>query len=72
MGTSLMFRPPVNQLVLSRVPITIGLAVYAMTLAAVITLIFGRMAAVNKGRWLDRVIRIVFLFILTTPISGSA
>src|SRR6202521_403476 len=32
MGTSLMFRQPVNQLVLSRVPITVALAVYAMAM----------------------------------------
>ncbi|MDQ6673198.1 MAG: ABC transporter permease [Chloroflexota bacterium] len=67
MGTSLMFRQPVSELVLSRVPISIGLAVYAMLLAAFLTLIFGLLAAVNKGRWLDQVIRVVFLFILTTP-----
>jgi ABC-type dipeptide/oligopeptide/nickel transport system permease component len=67
MGTSLMFRQPVSQMVLSRVPITIGLTVYAMALAALITLTFGLMAAVNKGRWVDQVIRVVFLFILTTP-----
>jgi peptide/nickel transport system permease protein len=67
LGTSLMFRQPVSEMVLSRVPISVGLAVYAMALAAVITLIFGLLAAVNKGRWLDQVIRIVFLFILTTP-----
>src|SRR3981081_1717922 len=35
MGTSLFFHQPVNQLVLSRVPVTIGLTVYAMGLAAV-------------------------------------
>jgi peptide/nickel transport system permease protein len=67
MGTSLMFRQPVNQMVLSRVPITIGLAVYAMALAAIFTLVFGLLAAVNKGRWIDQAIRVVFLFILTTP-----
>jgi peptide/nickel transport system permease protein len=67
MGTSLMFRQPVNQLVLSRVPITVGLAVYAMGLAAIITLIFSLLAAVNKGRWIDQIIRVVFLFVLTTP-----
>lgn len=67
MGTSLMFHQPVNDMVLSRVPISIGLAVYAMALAAVISLIFGLLAAVNKGGWLDQVIRVVFLFILTTP-----
>jgi peptide/nickel transport system permease protein len=67
MGTSLMFRQPVSEMVMSRVPISVGLAVYAMALAAVITLIFGLLAAVNKGRWLDQVIRVAFLFILTTP-----
>jgi peptide/nickel transport system permease protein len=66
-GNSLMFRQPVSEMVLSRVPITVGLAVYAMTLAGVFTLTFGLLAAVNKGRWVDQVIRVVFLFILTTP-----
>ena len=67
MGTSLMFQQPVSELVLSRVPISIGLAVYAMALAAVISLVFGLLAAVNKGGWPDQVIRVAFLFILTTP-----
>jgi peptide/nickel transport system permease protein len=67
MGTSLTFRQPVRDMVLSRVPISIGLAVYAMALTAVIPLIFGLLAAVNNGGWVDQVIRVVFLFILTTP-----
>jgi peptide/nickel transport system permease protein len=67
MGTSLMFHQPVSELVLSRVPISIGLAVYAMALAAVISLVFGLLAAINKGGWPDQVIRVAFLFILTTP-----
>ncbi len=67
MGTSLQFRQPVRDMVVSRVPISIGLTVYAMGLAAVITLIFGLLAAANKGRWVDQVIRVAFLFILTTP-----
>src|SRR5438876_34244 len=67
LGTSLTFRQPVRDMVLSRVPISIALTVYAMALAALITLIFGLLAAANKGRWADQVIRIVFLFILTTP-----
>ena len=68
MGTSLIFRQPVSELVLSRVPISIALAVYAMALAAVITLAFGLLAAANKGRWIDQLIRIIFLFVLTTPV----
>jgi peptide/nickel transport system permease protein len=67
LGTSLMFKQPVSEMVLSRVPITIALALYALALAAVFTFVFGLLAAVNKGRWLDQVIRLVFLLILTTP-----
>ena len=67
MGTSLTFKQPVRDMVLSRVPISIGLTVYAMGMAAVISLTFGLLAAVNNGRLLDHVIRIVFLFMLSTP-----
>jgi peptide/nickel transport system permease protein len=67
MGTSLSFRQPVRDLVLSRVPISLALAVYAMALAAIITPIFGILAAVKRGRLVDHVIRVVFLLALTTP-----
>jgi len=67
MGTSLMFRQPVGELVLSRVPISVGLAAYATTLAALFTFLFGLLAAANKGRWIDQLIRVVFLVVLTTP-----
>ncbi len=63
MGTSLQFR----HMVISRVPISIGLTVYAMGLAAIVTFVFGLLAAANKDRWVDQVIRVAFLFILTTP-----
>ena len=67
MGQSLLYRQPVGQLVLSRVPVSLALAAYAMALAAIITLFFGIVAAVNKGRWPDQLIRVGFLFALTTP-----
>ena len=67
MGTSLQFKQPVRDMVLSRLPITIGLAVYAMLLTAGFTFVFGLLAAVNKGGWVDQFIRVVFLLILTTP-----
>src|SRR5438874_11140233 len=67
MGTSLMFRQPVRDMVVSRVPITISLAMYALGLGAILTFTFGLLAAVNRDRWLDHAIRIVFLFMLTTP-----
>ena len=67
MGQSLLYRQPVGELVLTRVPVSLALAAYAMALAAIITLFFGIMAAVNKGRWPDQLIRVGFLFALTTP-----
>lgn len=67
MGMSLLYRQPVADLVWKRVPVSIGLAVYAMSLAAVFTLFFGILAAMQRGKLVDHVIRIVFLFILTTP-----
>jgi peptide/nickel transport system permease protein len=67
MGQSLLYRQPVGQLVLTRVPVSLALAAYAMALAAIITLFFGIAAAVNKGRWPDQLIRVGFLFALTTP-----
>src|SRR5437016_9079234 len=65
MGTSLMFRQPVRDMVVSRVPITVGLAMYSMILAGVFTFTFGLLAAVKRDRWPDHVIRVVFLFVLT-------
>jgi len=67
MGQSLLYRQPVSALVLTRVPVSLALAAYAMALAAMITLFFGIVAAVNKGRWPDQLIRVGFLFALTTP-----
>ena len=67
MGDSLVYRQPVGNLVWRRVPISLSLAAYAMTLAALLTFAFGILAAVYQGRWVDFVIRIAFLGALTTP-----
>jgi peptide/nickel transport system permease protein len=67
MGTSLQFRQPVRDMVVSRLPITIGLAVYAMVITTVLTLTFGLLAAVKRGGVIDQVIRVTFLLVLTTP-----
>ncbi len=66
-GMSLLYRQPVGDLVLRRVPVSIYLAMYAMVLAAIITLTFGITAALKKGRFADHAIRVVFLLFLTTP-----
>jgi peptide/nickel transport system permease protein len=67
MGTSMQFHQPVRDMVVSRLPISVGLALYAMVLAAIFTFTFGLLAAVKKGGVTDQIIRVVFLFMLTTP-----
>jgi peptide/nickel transport system permease protein len=67
LGTSLLYRQPVINLVARRVPVSLFLAFYAMGIAAILTLTFGVLAAVNRGRWVDHVVRIAFLFFITTP-----
>jgi len=67
MGTSMQFRQPVRDMVVSRLPISIGLALYAVLLAGILTFTFGLLAAVHKGRVTDQVIRVLFLLMLTTP-----
>jgi peptide/nickel transport system permease protein len=67
MGTSLLYRQPVSDLVVRRVPVSIFLALYAMSLSILLTLIFSTWAAVNQGRWADHLTRIAFLFFITTP-----
>ena len=45
----------------------IFVAVYAMVMAAIFTLTFGILAAVRKGQVIDHIVRVVFLFFVTTP-----
>ena len=67
LGQSLLYRQPVSDLVWKRVPTSVGLAIYAMALATIFTLVFAIIAAINQGRWGDHLIRVAFLVMLTMP-----
>ncbi len=67
LGQSLLYRQPVSDLVWKRVPTSIGLAMYAMAMAAIFTLVFALIAAMNHGGWADHAIRVSFLVMLTMP-----
>ncbi|MFN8497066.1 MAG: ABC transporter permease [Anaerolineae bacterium] len=67
LGQSLLYRQPVSDLVWKRVPTSVGLAIYAMLMAALITLVFGLIAAMNQGKVADHGIRVTFLVMLTMP-----
>src|SRR5438270_1667228 len=50
MGESLLYRQPVKDLVVSRVPISISLAIYALLIVALVSLTFGVWSALQQGR----------------------
>jgi peptide/nickel transport system permease protein len=66
-GTSILYQQPVNHLVFRALPVSLFLAVYAMTMSAIVTLPVGLWAATHKNKLSDHLIRAGFLFALTTP-----
>lgn len=68
LGTSTMLKQPVLDLVLSRLPATAFLAVYAVVLSVLIAVPLAFVAALNRNRPIDIAIRAVFQVGLSTPV----
>jgi peptide/nickel transport system permease protein len=68
LGTSILMRAPVTQVILNRLPTTIFLTVYAIALALIIAGPLAFAAALNRGRWPDTIIRTVFQVGLSMPV----
>lgn len=68
LGTSTMLKQPVLDLVLSRLPATAFLAVYAVILSVLIAVPLAFIAALNRNRPIDIAIRAVFQVGLSTPV----
>lgn len=60
-GTSYRWNRPVLELIVERIPATALLATAALVIAVVIGIPFGLIAAMQRGRWPDRVISVVSL-----------
>ena len=58
-GTSLRARKPVSELIRERLPSSLSLAAFAMTVSMAIALPLGILAAVNKGTSLDRAAQVI-------------
>ena len=59
MGTSLFTQRPVAEDLLTRLPATMELALYAMTLAVTVGVPLGVVAALRRNSWLDHAVRMV-------------
>src|SRR5579872_1572676 len=67
LGTSFFFQQPVVQLVWQKVPATLFLVLYGTVLSVLLMLPMGLLAALNKDRLIDQIIRATFLFGLGMP-----
>jgi peptide/nickel transport system permease protein len=67
LGDSFFYKQPVLPLVMERVPITIGLVIYAAVISLCLTFPMALLAALNKDRPIDHAIRGIFLITLGMP-----
>lgn len=67
LGYSRLFSQPVGEVIVSRLPYTILLMGSALTLALMLALPSGLLAAYNNGRWPDRLISLGCMIGISTP-----
>jgi len=67
LGISLRTRQPVLELIADKLPVTIQLAVMALTMALLIGIPAGILSAVKKGTWIDFAANLVALSGLSVP-----
>jgi peptide/nickel transport system permease protein len=67
LGESVRTQQPVLELVLQKLPVTVQLALMAFTIALVIGIPAGIVAAVGRGTWWDTVANVLALWGISTP-----
>jgi ABC-type dipeptide/oligopeptide/nickel transport system permease component len=66
-GRSYRYGTDVSQLILERLPATIELALVALSIAALIAIPLGIMAALRKGKFIDSMVSVVAITGVSTP-----
>jgi peptide/nickel transport system permease protein len=67
-GTSIFYHEKVSKLLLERFPVTIHLGVFAWVVGVIFGLTAGLLAAVRRGRWLDKVVTPLTYIGVTVPV----
>lgn len=68
LGESIMYREDVGRLLLDRFPVTLHLGAVAIVLSTVFGILFGLIAAIRRGRWIDSLVTFLAYFGLTIPV----
>ena len=72
MGTSLLYRQPVNRVIGVKLANSLFLMVIAWLISGILGLLLGMFAGIFRGTWIDRVIRGYSLLISSTPVFWLA
>lgn len=67
LGTSLVMRVPITDLLAARLPVTLFMTFYAVTIALLMAIPLAVLSAFNRNSWLDQIIRGLNVAILSTP-----
>ena len=67
LGRSVHFKRPVSEVIMERLPSTAQLAVASLTIAAILGISMGTIAALHHNTWIDNVSMVVSFFGLTMP-----
>lgn len=67
MGTYSARMLPVTDAIKSALPITLQLTAMGLTIAVVLALVFGVLAAIYRDKWLDQIIRVFSIAAVATP-----
>lgn len=67
-GTSIFYREKVGVLLLERFPVTLHLGLSALVLGACLGVLMGLIAAIRRGRWLDKILTPLSYLGLTIPV----
>jgi peptide/nickel transport system permease protein len=67
LGESLISRTPVMTMIKLRLPLTLFMSIYAAIIGVTFAVPLSLLAALNRDKWIDQVIRGVFVTVLSSP-----
>ena len=67
-GTSIFYREKVSTLMLERFPVTLHLGLLSLFVGALVGMTVGLLAAVRRGRWLDKILTPLTYIGVTVPV----
>src|SRR5690625_816999 len=67
LGTSLLYRSPVSQIIIDRFTASFALMALAWVFSGLIGFVFGIIAGMKEGTWIDRIIKGYCFILASTP-----